>query len=282
MTIIFDMPEAEYRAHPAIANSDLTSVRRSPGHLLARRRNPEEVTPAKLDGRALHTAILEPQLFMQRYCVMPADAPRDLRHHRNAKSPSPDTIASIRWYDDWEAANAGRVTLPADKYERFMAVAENIRSHPDLKPYFDAPGESEVSVFAEDPVTGLSVKCRIDRRVKISNFRIALDPKSTEDPRPDAFSRSAYAYDYFKQCAFYTDVCEWAGEPLDLFLFIAFEKEDPYGIKVYEASQDDIDFGRRQYRRALDTWAECVKNDDFPVYNTGIEVLTRPAYAKED
>lgn len=281
MTFILDMDEAEYRANPAIANSDLTLIRRSPAHLLARRRNPEKTTQAKLDGRALHAAILEPDLFMQRYCVLPDDMPRDLRHHRNAKAPSPDTLASIRAWDAWEASNGGRITLDAEDYARKMAVAENVRNHPDLKPYFDAPGEAELSVFATDPVTGTPVKGRLDRRVIINGYRVVLDPKSSDDPRPDAFSRSAYQYGYFQQCAFYTDICAWAGEPIDLFLFIAFEKEDPYGIKVYEVSEDDMEFGRRQYRSALDTYAECAKNNDFPTYNTGIEVLTRPAYAKE-
>jgi len=281
VAIVYDMPEEEYRAHSAIAQSDLKIVLRSPGHLLARRRNPEKVTPAKLDGRALHCAILEPQNFMDRYVVLPEDAPRDLRQHRDAKTKGESTIHSIAWWDKWDAENAGRITLDHDDYLLKQATAAAIRNHPDLRGYFEAPGHSEVSIFAIDPVTGLQVKARIDRLAMLSNMRFALDPKSAEDAREDAFSKNAYAYGYFTQAAFYKDICEWANIPLEAFLFVAFEKEDPFGIKVYEVSEDDLEFGRRCYRRALDTWAECVRNNEFPVYDTGISVLTRPKYAKE-
>lgn len=279
--IIFDMPEDAYRADPAIAQSDCAIIARSPAHLLARRRNPEKVTPAKLDGRALHTAILEPSSFMDRYVVLPEDAPRDLRQHRDAKTKSPSTVASIEFWDAWDADNAGRITMDAADYRLKQATAEAIRTHPELAGYFNAPGNSEVSIFTTDPVTGLRVKARIDRLAMLNNLRFALDPKSTEDAREEAFQRSALAYGYFRQAAFYLDVCEWAGIPLDAFLFIAFEKDDPFGIKVYEVSEDDIEYGRRIYRRALDTWAECVRNNDFPAYDTNISVLTRPRYAKE-
>lgn len=279
--IILNMDEAAYRSHPNVANSDLTTLRRSPAHLEARRRLPDKVTPAKLDGRALHCAILEPGTFLQRYCVLPDDAPRDQRHHRGAAKPSDSTLASIRWWDAWEGNNAGRITLDAADYDLKMRTAEAVRSHPELKPYFDAAGDSEVSVFATDPETGVGVKSRLDRVLTIGNYRVALDPKSTDDARADAFSRSAYQYGYFQQDAFYTDVCEWAGAPLDLFLFIAFEKDDPFGVCVYESSLDDIEFGQRQYRRALNTYAECLANNEWPLYDTSIQVLTRPAYAKE-
>lgn len=76
-------------------------------------------------------------------------------------------------------------------------------------------------------------------------------------------------------------MCDWAGIPLDLFLFIAFEKEDPFGVKVYEMSEDDLEYGRRLYRPALNGYAECLKTGEFPGYDDSIEVLTRPAWAKE-
>lgn len=279
--IRLDVPESEYRAHPYVANSDLSVVRRrSPAHAVVKREEPSPDTPAKLDGRALHCAILEPNDFARRYCAKPADAPRDLRHHRNAKSPSPDTLFSIRWWDDFEAANAGKIILDQADIDEKLFIADRIRSHPRLRGFFDAPGVNEASLFAHDPETGAGVKARHDRRVVIGGYRVCLDPKSTEDARADAFMRSAYNYDYFQQAAFYTDISEWCGEPLDLFLFIAFEKVRPYAVKVYEVQANELSFGREQYRIALNTWAECVKNNEFPGYDDDIEPLPLPSYAK--
>jgi hypothetical protein len=281
MPIIENMPESEYRSHSAIANSDLVTFRRSAAHFEARRRFGSKDTPAKLDGRALHCAILEPETFLQRYCVLPADAPRDLRHLRDAKQPSASTKEAIAWWDAWEAESAGRITLDAADYTLKMETASRIRQHPALRTYFEAPGQFELSVFATDPETGVEVKCRIDRLVTIAQYRVGLDPKSTDDARYDAFQSSAYKFGYFQQNAFYRDVCEWAGIPLDLFLFIAFEKEEPFGVKVYEMSEDDLEYGRRLYRPALNAYAQCLESGEFPSYDDSIEVLTRPAWAKE-
>jgi hypothetical protein len=281
--ILLDMPEDVYRAHPAVANSDLNVIRtRSPAHLLARRRNPEKVTPAKLDGRALHCAILEPDAFLARYCVLPVDAPRRPSITQiNAKNPSDETRRAIDWWATWEAANGSRITLDAADYDEKMRIADNIRRHPKLRAYFDAPDrQHEVSLFARDPETGTEVKARQDHRCSLAGFRICLDPKSTEDCRPDAFARSAIQYGYFQQAAFYTDISAWAGDPLDLFLFIAFEKEDPYAVKVYEVQEDELDFGRELYRPALNTWAECLRTGVYPAYDDDIEPLIKPVWAK--
>lgn len=279
--IRLDMPEAEYRAHPYVSNSDLAVVRtRSPAHAVVKREEPSPDTPAKLDGRALHCAILEPNDFARRYCAKPVDAPRDLRHHRNAKSKSPDTEFSIRWWDDFEAANAGKIILDQADIDEKLFIADRIRSHPKLRGYFSASPVLEASLFARDPETGAGVKARHDMRVVIGGYRVILDPKSTEDCRSEAFKHSAYKYGYFQQGAFYTDISEWCGEPVDLFLNIAFEKCRPYAIKVYELQSNEAEFGRQQYRLALNTWAECVKNNDFPCYDDDIEPLLLPPYAK--
>ncbi len=281
--IQLNMPDTEYHAHPAFGNSDLALIRsRSPAHWKARKAAPDVSTPAKLDGRALHCAILEPDTFLARYAVAPADAPRDLRHLRDAAKPSDSTRASIQWWDAFDAANAGRIMLKQDDYDLKMRVADNVRSHPALRGYFDAPGGvAEASVFATDPETGLAVKCRPDYSVTIGPHRVVLDPKSTDDARASVFCKSAYNYGYFQQAAFYTDVHAWNETPIDLFLLIAFEKEEPFGLKVYEVSDDDMEFGRQQYRKGLSIAAECVKNDDWPGYDSSIEVLTRPSWAKE-
>ncbi|NME70169.1 PD-(D/E)XK nuclease-like domain-containing protein [Flammeovirga aprica] len=56
---IVDMPEAEYRAHPALANTDLKNAQM---HLL----NQPPFTPKKAlrEGTYLHTAILEPEKWV--------------------------------------------------------------------------------------------------------------------------------------------------------------------------------------------------------------------------
>ena len=87
-----DIPEDEYHELPYISNSDISLVLRSPAHYYANRvdpeREPEEPTPQMLDGRALHTAILEPELYKERFVVLPPDAPaRPTPQMLKAKNP---------------------------------------------------------------------------------------------------------------------------------------------------------------------------------------------------
>lgn len=287
MPIYPGLPEDDYRKHPAVSNSDLKVVTRSAAHYLARRNEQllgltKPPTQAKLDGRALHTAVLEPMLFMEQYCVLPENAPnRPQERWRKAKDPSIETLQAFRWWDEWNLVNGSRITLTQEKYDEYMGTAQSIRNNPAIAPYFEAPGESELSVFANDPETGVEVKSRQDRgRVQIANMRVCLDLKSTQDARKESFRKDAVNYGYFRQAAFYTDVAAWAGEPIDLFLFVAFEKEAPYAAKLYEADPIDVEIGREENRVALNTYAECLKNNSFPGYDDAIEVLSAPSWAR--
>ena len=77
---IYDMPEEQYFDFPAFSNSDLKLIARSPAHYWAAKRDPgrepDEDTPARKAGRALHCTILEPDDFQNRYIMAPANAPR--------------------------------------------------------------------------------------------------------------------------------------------------------------------------------------------------------------
>lgn len=278
------MPESEYRAADAIANSDLKHMLRSPAHFYAARldpdREPEEDTTAKIEGRALHCAILEPHTFGQRYYFVDEGMPRDLRHLRNAKAPSPDTVAAIKAWDDFEARNAGKQLIPRASTIKVQKAAQRIRNHPELLAYLRT-GAAEESIFAIEPKTGLPVKIRTDWRCVIDGLRIVIDLKSCEDARPEAFSRDAEKYSYFQGAGWYCDVHEWAGlGKVDLYLLVAFEKAGP-GVMIYEVQEDELEAGRRRYRPALDLYAHCKAVGEWPSYSTDITPLRRPAWAKD-
>jgi hypothetical protein len=279
-----NLPEADYRADPAVANSDLKYMRRSAAHFYDARldpdREPEVDTTAKIEGRALHCAILEPHTFGQRFYFVDEGMPRDLRHLRNAKSPSPDTVAAIKAWDDFEARNAGKQIIARSSTVKVQKAAQRIRQHPELMAYLRT-GAAEESIFARDPVTGVPVKIRTDWRTTIDGLRIVLDFKSCEDARPEAFSRDAEKYGYFQGGAWYCDVHEWAGlGKVDLYLLVAFEKTGP-GVMIYELQDSELDAGRRAYRPALDLYAHCMAVGEWPSYSTDITPLRRPAWAKD-
>lgn len=76
-----ELSNEQYHAHPAISKSDLDKISRSPQHYKHKKENPEPETPSMLRGRAVHAAILEPDLFAKEYApeITPEDFPGVLR-----------------------------------------------------------------------------------------------------------------------------------------------------------------------------------------------------------
>jgi hypothetical protein len=282
---VYDMPDAQYFDYPAFSNSDLKLVTRSPAHYWAGKRDPNRLpdkdTPARLAGRALHCAVLEPGAFDSRYCSAPADAPkRPTERQINAKKPSEATIESIEFWHEFNQKSQGKEVITHDQYTNWLQTGAHIRNHEELKALLTG-GLAEKCVFAVDRETGLNVKCKTDYYTYIDGKHIIVDLKSCDDARGYSFQRNAYTYGYFQQAAFYSDVWQWAGivPQIDLWIIAAFERDAPNAVKLYEITGQDIEHGRKQYRKALNIAAECERLNAWPSYSTDIEPLHIPSWA---
>lgn len=67
--IIYDLPEQEYFKLDAASNSLLSKVKRSPAHAKEAMDNPADPTPSMRLGSLMHTLVLEPEKFEERYHV---------------------------------------------------------------------------------------------------------------------------------------------------------------------------------------------------------------------
>jgi exodeoxyribonuclease VIII len=109
------------------------------------------------------------------------------------------------------------------------------------------------------------------------------DVKTALDASPGAFQRSIQGLGYHVQAAMYAGGFEAiTGDPLRGFLFITAEKVRPYAVAVYRLGEDALEVGRRLYRSALRTWADCLERDTWPAYSDRIESITLPAWAFTD
>lgn len=287
---MYDIPEDEYHELPYLSNSDISKVIRSPAHYYAAKldpeREPEEPTTQMLDGRALHTAILEPELYKERFIVLPPDAPaRPTPQMLKAKNPSPSSVERMQWWEAWNIQAAGRVIVDAEKQERFLKCSKAIRSNPDIKAFLDHDGYAEKSFIDVHPGTGITRRCRVDFITQIPDIgTIAIDLKTTEDARPAPFSRSCYNYGYFRQADYYCDVIEGSGampRP-DLFLFAAFERVAPFGLKLYQATESAMLRAGLEWEKALNKVRECLDANEWPGYSTDIQSVDYPAWASPE
>lgn len=281
---VYDIPDEEYFAIEAASNSGLKMLRRSPAHYKHRQDNPKEPTPSMQAGTSLHCAILEPDSFLDRHAIIPENAPRkptapQIKAFEEGRATD-KAETSVRYWNQWNAMNEGKIIVDKDTAAEYLDIGNLIRNHQELAPFFDK-GKAEQVIIANDPETGVLCKCKPDYLTCIKGYNICIELKSTDDARPSAFQRTAYNYGYFQAAAFYQDMMEWIICRPDLYLIVAFEREAPYGVKVYEVPPHALLRGRDQYRAALNLYHQCLTTDTWPQYPTDIDVLEFPAWAKD-
>lgn len=260
-----ELPASEYHAAPGASNSGLSIIySKTPAHYIASKQFPRKETPALIEGRRLHSFILEPDVFDATFAV---SEKFDMR-----------TNVGKQGHADWLKANGGKTPITADDLNRYQSIREAIIAHPEARNLLSAPCVTEQSVFTNDPETGILVKARQD----IYNDGIIADLKSTTDANPNEFFREAFNYGYHRQAAFYLDVMTWAtGRTHDTFRFIVFEKEPPFAVVVLEASEKFLQRGREEYRRALNTYAECLRSGHWPPYSLDVMPMVLPPWAEK-
>ncbi len=261
-----DVPAGIYHQRIAgiASKSILDMVERSPSHYEAWLGGQErEPTPALLFGAALHTAVLEPDVYRSTYTVEPRFG--DCRRTENKAAR-----------DAWRAANAGRLLLEQADADAIAGIERALKTHP-LAGKMLRDGASELTLKWVDDETGLVCKARSDYYVE--GLGACFDLKTTDDARPHAFRQSVARYRYHVQHGFYSSGFAAVGAPLRHFVFIAVEKVAPYAIAIYSLDSEAVVKGWSAARRNLNTFAQCVESGFFPGYDSSIQTLDLPAWA---
>ncbi len=259
---------ADYLADPSFSQSMLKKVKRSPLHFRYAVDHPEKSTPEQIIGTVTHSAILEPDLLGTACWVRPET-------YENKKGDTKKWTGNAGECKDWLVAHEDRPVIRQNDFDRVMGMRESVLAHESAAAALKN-GAAETCFFADDPETGLPLKCRTDW---LSGNTI-IDLKTTDDAREEAFYFSILKYGYDVQAAFNLDMAKWVGVPKDYFLFIAIEKDAPYAVAVYELSADFIEAGREKYRRYLSIIDHCVKTDSWPGYDPSIKSISLADWSK--
>lgn len=274
-TAVYEMPTGivhgmdinAYHASPGISKTGLDRINRSPSHYWALtmdpNRPPEKERAGQLEGTLAHCAILEPDEFDRRYAV------------------GPDVSRATKAWKEFESAlPPGLIGIKPDQYETAMRQAESVRRLPDVAEAL-AAGMAESSAYWLDPETGVLCRCRPDwAHPAGESGAILLDVKTYSDASPDEFRRQVARKRYHVQDTFYSDGYSVAsGRDVLAFIFVAVETEWPYAASAVMIDDMGRDLGRAEYRRNLDTYAQCLREDHWPGISTGIEQVSLPARA---
>lgn len=247
-TAFYNISNEEYQKDQAISKSDLTLFQRSPAHFKAKEY--QSPTPVMTFGAATHTAILQPELYVKEYIVMPEGV--DKRTKRGKE------IAL-------EAEQNEQIILSFKDSGIIGNMKKSIQAHKSASKLLFDEGPVEISGFWIDKRTGLECKCRPDKI--LSNNKIVVDLKTTDDARLEPFMRSLANYKYHWQAAHYLNGVSTITEIEHKdFVVVAVEKEPPYAVAVYRLDDAMIYLGGEEIKILLDEFKVCQDTDKWPAY----------------
>lgn len=269
--VIEKLKFSEYLKLPGVHSSELKHMLISPKLYAHKQLRPMQDNDTLRVGRAGHTAILEPQRFLGEYCQW------------ETERTDPETgevkkaIRRGKVWDEFQAANANKTILTPAQFEAALAMRDAVREHPIAGPLVKGIGQNELSLRWTHERTGIDMKGRIDRLV---HGQALVDIKTSADPTPQAFARTAFNLHYFLQMALYSDGVEACGLGTPAVKIIAVQSVAPFDVGVYDIEIEELEFGREQYNAALDRLIECRKTNVWPGFaETGALPLRRPAWA---
>lgn len=202
-------------------------------------------------GTALHCLINEPHLFEKQYYVCPADSKRDKKYQD-----------ALRLFDG--------IVLLQPEFDQLTAVSKKIFTHPVLKNHLIG-SNYERTYFSYDQETGLLKKCRAD--IVNNNLKSIVDIKSTESASEYSFQKDCLRYLYRIPAAYYMSIIsEVSGEIYNNFYFAACEKQEPYEIAIYEASENSLNKAYEEIKLALSR-IKAIQKGEWSGYELNIKKL---------
>lgn len=180
-----------------------------------------------------------------------------------------------------KARAAGRIPVLAADLKEYRATAEKIREQLALRKVI-LNGRSEQAITWTEHTDFGDVPCKALLDHVWLDEGLILDLKITEDASPSSVERTSENMGYAIQRAAYVRALE-ALRP-DLvgrvgFAFAFCEPEEPYAVNLCEPDGVFCELGRRRWRRAVNLWARCLRDNHWPSYGEAINPLTAPPWA---
>ena len=230
-----------------ISSSDIKNFLKRPALFYYEKYTPQEKQDERhfSIGSALHELILEPELFKTNYIIFP----KVDRRTKEGKAK----------FEEFQLSAQNKTIVYEDEMDMIRKMADNaIMNHTFLELLKDS--YRELSCYTQDEKTGIKLRVRPDIMPKNKNS--IVDIKSCIDSSPKKFKNDVYSYGYSISAAFYCDHLK-----RENYVFAAMEKQPPYQVSLYTLNDEMIEYGRSQYRMALDLMKWSMDNNYWCSYN---------------
>lgn len=211
--------------------------------------------------------------FAKRFPVLPADAPkRPTAAQRNAKKPSPESVAAVAWWDAWTSAHGDCVILSADDRLILADAVAAVRALP-CWPEIEA-SQAQLTVRRDSPGLGIGLQSRPDW-LHLGNGRLR-DLKKTRDL--SRFGTQAIDLGYHLQAA----VAGWClagdGIGLEQASLVAVEWERGARAREYIIPHEVLAAGDAAMRKLAADVADRLRSGDWTDKQESPEQLQVPEW----
>lgn len=183
------------------------------------------------------------------------------------KSVKPDAVFTDELLDAWRENPEGKVLVTRQQLATALAIQKALLNHPTAGKLLTHPSRAvEVSYFGIDEETGLEIRVRPDLEIDMGGLRIGADLKTIsmwnikQEGLRAKLHREIIERDYHLSAAMY---CETAA--LDQFFWIFVNKDENYHwIAIIEASEELLELGMLEYRKAMRAIAHGFDTGEWP------------------
>ncbi|EEB1957220.1 exodeoxyribonuclease VIII [Salmonella enterica] len=294
------LPNCAYHAADGISSTMLKDARISLMYFYGRYiagTIKRETSDAFTMGSLVHSLILEPAKFDEEYAVFPGipagaftntDSLKAFIREYNADKPKseqlkltgkkedlqeairavkPEAIFADEYEQQWLENIGNKTVLTGEQLRLAKAMRQAVLSDSVAGYYVNHPSRSvEVSYFGMDEDTEMDVRVRPDLEITVDNERIGIDLKTIsmgrvrQDVLRARLQREIIDRDYHISAAMYSDVAN-----LNKFFWIFVNKDEGYHwVAVVEASSEEIELGRLEYRKTMQSLKQAYDSGVWP------------------
>jgi len=258
------VPEAEYRAIPALNISRLKLLQKSPLHYHYETQHPSEPTPAMVLGTATHCAVLEPERFCRDYVAWCAKTSAGRTAPRTGKA-----------WDEFVREFGERTILSEADAELAANMARAVRNDPVASRYL-ASGDPEVTM--QWSLGDRACKGRADWITALDGEPVLAGLKTTRDVRHFAFAGTSARLGYHMQWVWYHDGYQQITGNTPRMVEIAVESAPPHAVVVYVITEDILAQGRDDYLALIETLDYCERTGEWPGPAQTEQILSLPSW----
>jgi hypothetical protein len=253
-----------------ISRTGILKFRKTPRHYYEycfnKHKNIKKPSKSLQLGSAVHTAILEPHLFLNEYAIKPEKSPllKDVGREKYEEGKKKAERFIIE--------NAGKIIITEDEYDHILKIKDAVNK--DNSQFI--AGKIENSIFWENKETGILCKARPD--IWLYSNDVIIDLKTCDDASPWNLSSDMHKYGYNVQFAMIQDgIYELTGRLIKDFILLCVETEEPFLNVTHFIGEESIEKGRTEFLKHLKTYKECLEKNEWPGYIP--QIINLPAYA---